>query len=112
VLAAAAGRLGVPVRHDDPRVRYCGDFYGQGRRGEPYPEGLAPDRLARIVSAVPDGVTEVACHPGIGVDHASPYGPEREAEVAALCHPLVRAAAEAAGVRLISFHPLGRLRHP
>jgi predicted glycoside hydrolase/deacetylase ChbG (UPF0249 family) len=106
VLIAAGARLGVPVRHEDPRVRYCGEFYGQAIRGEPYPQGITPESLAGILSAVPPGVTELACHPGLGLDHASPYGPERQAEVEALCHPLVWAAANAAKVRFISFREL------
>jgi len=108
VLAAAGARLGVPVRHGDPRVRYCGDFYGQGRHGEPYPQGITAEHLAHALSTVAGGVTEFACHPGLGTDHGSAYAAERGAEVDALCHPAVRAAADAAGVRFVSFRALRR----
>jgi predicted glycoside hydrolase/deacetylase ChbG (UPF0249 family) len=47
-------------------------------------------------------VTELACHPGRGVD-SEPYGREREREVEALCDPRMRAAIERGGIRLSSF---------
>src|SRR4051812_14650416 len=109
-VVAAGARLGVPVRHEGPRVRYCGDFYGRGRHTEPYPQGITADWLAHVLSTVPPGVTELACHPGAGVDHGSAYAAERVTELGALCHPVVRAAAGAAGIRFISFHELDRLR--
>jgi len=66
--------------------------------------------LASIIRALPDGSTEFMCHPGI-------CGPElraartrlkesREAELRALCDPLVRAAMEESGVRLARFGDL------
>ena len=100
-----AARLGVPLRHFTPGVRYCGDFYGQSGKGEPAHEAITTGALARVIAALPAGVTELACHPGEeGLE--SVYSRERALEVEALCHPVVREAVERAGVRLISFAEL------
>lgn len=103
VLITAAASIGIPLRHFDSRVRYCGHFYGQAAKGEPYPQGITTDALCRLLDALPPGITELACHPGLGIDHASTYSAEREAEVRALCSPAVRAALHASEVQLISF---------
>ena len=106
VLLDAAARLGVPLRHFDPRVRYCGDFYGQADKGRPHPGGITAESLLAILAELPTGITELACHPGLGDDHASPYRAERPVEVAALCDPRVASAAVAAGIELMSFRDL------
>lgn len=103
VLTEVANALDIPLRACDGRVRYCGDFYGQARRGYPYPEGISVDQLVRIIEGLPEGVTEVACHPGYADDIESFYRTERAAEVAALCDPRARAAVVAGGVALCSF---------
>ncbi|HWH92702.1 MAG TPA: ChbG/HpnK family deacetylase [Baekduia sp.] len=107
VVADAARSLGVPVRHA-PGIRYCGAFYGQGRRGEPLPELIGADALARLLTELPDGATELACHPADAVDLETAYGPERLAELRALCDPGVRRAARERGVRLCAFPDLRR----
>lgn len=96
-----AGELGVPLR--GRRIRYEGGFYGQSGRGEPHPEGIAAERLAEMVRALPPGWSEIGCHPGIGVGGESSYGAERELEVRALCSDAVAAAVRESGVRLRSF---------
>ena len=106
--AALASRLGVPLRHFTPAVAYRGDFYGQGGKGEPYPDAITPDALARVVGSLPPGVTELACHPGDDPTLDSVYARERVAEVDALCHPIVRRALAEQGVRLVSFLDLPR----
>src|SRR5688572_225179 len=40
ILAGIAERLSVPLRHYGAAVRYCGNFYGQGKLGEPVPEWI------------------------------------------------------------------------
>lgn len=102
-LLEVADTLAIPLRASDGRVRYCGDFYGQGRKGYPYPDGISVDQLVGIIEGLPEGVTEVACHPGYADDIDSFYRTERAAEVAALCDPRARAAIVAAGVTLCSF---------
>jgi chitin disaccharide deacetylase len=92
VLQRAARRLGVPLRGLHDRVRFRGDFYGQGPRGEPFTDGVTLRRLIEIIRAIGDGWTELGCHPGIGVDTVvTTYACERELEVTALCAPSARA---------------------
>lgn len=97
-----ASELGVPLRHFSS-VRYCGDFYGQGAVGEPYPELISADALIRIIRALPPGATELCCHPARGADLRTMYLHEREKELRSLCDPRVRQAIEEAGVSLRSF---------
>lgn len=98
-----AGRLGVPARELTEDVRYCGSFYGQDSSGNPFPEGIGVERLLRLLTGLPHGTTELACHPGRGKDVDSMYRVERELELEALCDPRVHARIEAAEVRLCSF---------
>jgi predicted glycoside hydrolase/deacetylase ChbG (UPF0249 family) len=100
------GRLNVPVRHFDAGVRYCGSFYGQTETGEPLPDSITSDALARLVSSLLPGTTELCCHPGKGNVRGTSYASERVRELAALCDPAVRASLEDAGVRLCSFGDL------
>ena len=99
-------RLGVPVRGRSPVVRYCGDFYGQTGKGDPYPETITADALCALIAGLPSGITELACHPGDGLDPRTGYGAERRAEVDALCDSRVRATVEREGTVLISFADL------
>jgi chitin disaccharide deacetylase len=108
-LTAAGTRLGIPVRMCSSRVQYCGDFYGQTGKGEPHPKGITVEFLLAVIAALPDGITELGCHPAIGPDEDSSYAQERPRELAVLCDPKVRDAIDAAGVRLISFAALGEL---
>lgn len=103
VAEGVATRLAVPLRHYDRGVRYCGDFYGQDEHGRAYPEGVAVDRLVRIVRELSTGVHELACHPGYDDGLNTMYKAERAMEVAALCDPTVRRAVQEAGVELITF---------
>lgn len=57
--------------------------------------------LLRILDTLPEGVTEMVCHPGRGGD-GDDYR-HREAELAALTDPRIRARVEADGVRLATF---------
>jgi predicted glycoside hydrolase/deacetylase ChbG (UPF0249 family) len=103
VLAETARALGVPLRHDS-EIRYCGDFYGQGADGTPYPEILTVEGLTSILAALPPGLTELACHPGEGrEDLDTMYRDERAQEVRILCDPRARAAVAALGIGLRSF---------
>ncbi len=96
-----AAELGVPLRGE--RIRYEGGFFGQSARGEPRPERIAVDHLLELVGSLPEGWTELGCHPGIRVGAESSYGPEREHELRTLCDPRVRAAVESSGIELRSF---------
>ena len=65
------------------------------------------ETLLRIVQELPEGVTELVCHPGYLDAGADGYG-WREAELAALTDPRVSGALEAAGVLLTTFGALAR----
>lgn len=104
VARAIAVELGVPLRADG--IAYEGGFYGQSGRGDPYPVGIRAERLIELIEGLPAGVTEIGCHPGLGVGAESSYGAERERELEALCDPNVGAAIASAGVVLSSFSAL------
>jgi predicted glycoside hydrolase/deacetylase ChbG (UPF0249 family) len=103
----AARELGVPLRGLDSRVTFCGEFYGQQRKTEPYPEGITLANLLRLIEATSDGWTELMCHPGLAYDGRSVYGHERESELATLCQPELPAALARQNVVLRSFTELG-----
>lgn len=97
-----AVELGVPLRGRS--IPYEGGFYGQAGRGEPWPEGITVERLIELIEALPEGWTELGCHPGVGVVNGeSSYGPERERELDALCDRRVAATIEEREVELRSF---------
>ena len=64
--------------------------------------------LLETIRSLPEGTTEIMCHPGhFDADLAhSRYARQREVELAALTDPAVREALRAAGVELISFAAL------
>lgn len=97
--------LSVPVRDLSPAIRYCGAFYGQTGEGQPLPDALEVDALLAILRDLPDGVTELACHPGDGDDSDSGYGPERSRELRTLCDPRIRAALAEFAIDLLPFGP-------
>jgi predicted glycoside hydrolase/deacetylase ChbG (UPF0249 family) len=102
ILHARAGRLGVPLRGSGA-ARYCGSFWGRTRDGMPYHQAITPSALAALIHQLPDGTTELCCHPAAAAEPGWAYGAERVSELASLCSPLVREAVRAAGVRLVSF---------
>lgn len=106
LVLAIAAELGIPVRERSDRVRYCGAFYGQSGKGDPYPEGITGDAFRTILDGLPAGYTELGCHPGLEVEAGTGYRVERAHEVAVLCHPSTRAALDEAGIFLRSFHDL------
>jgi len=103
VVLAHGRRLGVPVRDFAAGIRYEGGFYGQSGRGEPWPQGIAPEALCALLRALPDGGTELGCHPGLGDESGSSYSRERDAETAALCDPRVHATLREQRIELCSF---------
>jgi len=103
IMLATSRRLGVPLRSFSPWVRYCGSFYGQTGTGEPLPSAISAEALVTILCGLPEGVTELGCHPGYGDDLRSQYAAEREREIEALCHERVRATLAAEEIELRSF---------
>lgn len=105
LLQARANRLGVVLRDGASRVRYCGDFYGQSGRGDAFPEGITVEALLQILRALPPGVTELGCHPGLGDDADSVYRTERSTECSTLCDARLRAVLLEEGIALTAFSP-------
>jgi predicted glycoside hydrolase/deacetylase ChbG (UPF0249 family) len=106
ILDDLAGELNVPLRHRSSRVRHDGRFYGQTNTGEPWPSGVSATNLLEILSGLPDGVTEVACHPGFADDLVTMYRRERRVELDVLCDPGVRRAVVHEGIELLGFADL------
>jgi chitin disaccharide deacetylase len=97
-----AAELGVPLRGH--RIRYEGGFYGQSGRGVPWPQGITVEHLVELIAALPQGWTELGCHPGQGVEETeSSYGREREIELGTLCDERVRATLAEGEIELRSF---------
>ena len=106
IVSARARELEVPLRRCTQRVQYCGRFYGQTADGQPLPDEINVPALVRLVETLPLGVTELGCHPGIGVASGTMYLGERDVETATLCDPAARAAVADHGVDLCSFADL------
>jgi predicted glycoside hydrolase/deacetylase ChbG (UPF0249 family) len=103
IMSRFAHQMAVPLRSFSPAVRYCGDFYGQTGEGEPYPEGISLEGLLNILSTLPEGVTELGCHPGEDEHLDSVYRVERKHEVEVLCDQRVRQALANNHIQLRSF---------
>jgi predicted glycoside hydrolase/deacetylase ChbG (UPF0249 family) len=103
ILQHQARALGVPLRGETPALRYCGAFYGQSNKGEPYPEGITADHLVEIIRSLPEGATELCCHPADALDFQSVYRQERLTEFQSLCDSVVRSSIEREDVRLCGF---------
>ena len=95
--------IGVPLRGTSPRIHTEGSFYGQDTRGEPLPDQITVENLLKILHALPPGITELSCHPGLGADVNSMYRHEREMEVKSLCDPRICATLRTEDIGLISF---------
>lgn len=103
IMLKLARELRVPLRECDPRVRYCGDFYGQGAEGEYLPGAISVTNLKQILKSLPEGVTELGCHPGYDDGLQSPYRTERVEEVRVLSDPSLRAYLDELDISLRPF---------
>jgi chitin disaccharide deacetylase len=110
IALAAARELSIPLRECDSRIRFCGGFYGQTGEGEPLPDGIRVAGLKKILAALPEGVTELGCHPGYVEGLSSVYRREREREIQTLCHPEIPACLRESHIELCRFDDLPRLR--
>ena len=121
ILFELARQYRVPVRNPYPigdadADALAGCFPGSGLR---YPQHFVdvfdrpplPGTLVQALEALPVGVTELMCHPGLVDDElrrASPSGAEvRAQELAALTDPEARIALDRLGIRRVSFAVLG-----
>ena len=89
-------------------VRFNGEFYGHRYddqwQAHPAPELIGVENLEKILRALPDGVTELACHPAyVTPDLESSYAAEREIELATLMDPRVSATLRKLEISLINF---------
>lgn len=104
--AALAQSLGIVLRGNHPLVHYCGHFYGQDTDEATRPDAITVAALERILSDLPEGVTELGCHPGHleGLDSA--YQVERKTEILTLCDPVMAASLRTLNIKLCSFADL------
>jgi predicted glycoside hydrolase/deacetylase ChbG (UPF0249 family) len=110
-LAEIVRELPIPLRHLTPGVHYCGNFYGQTEEGRPLPDFISVAALVKILKALPEGITELGCHPGDADDLDTVYQSERSQELKVLCDPQIRAAIKTMGIELCSFDTLPRGWH-
>jgi predicted glycoside hydrolase/deacetylase ChbG (UPF0249 family) len=103
VVAEIGNQLRVPIRDLSGTVTYLGGFYGQSRTGTALDGAISVDHLVGMLRTVPEGTTELGCHPGLRRDAPGMYVAQRDEEVRVLCDPRVRAAIQAEGIELISF---------
>lgn len=75
--------------------------------GIQFPDIARVDELHAFVASLPDGVTELMCHPGYRSPSANPFSsPAREEELVSLTHPSVKDALRRTNVTLISFREI------
>lgn len=112
-IALIARDIGVPVRACNAEHRatlrvlgvrcpdtFIIDFYGSSN--------IDPTTLETLLTSIPDGTTELMCHPGY-VDSAiddSSYRAEREIEIRTLCNASVRKTLDDRGIPLSNFDVL------
>lgn len=99
-----AAALRVPLR-DDGQLAIVGGFYAQWEWQVTDLQHVSVEFLIWILrNEVGEGWTEISCHPGyVTAGFSSTYLREREAELATLTDPRVRAEIEALGIRLVSY---------
>ena len=74
-----------------------------------YDEAATRETLLDIIRRLPDGTTEVMCHPGYTDDafaNESIYNNQRDRELEILTDPSIKEAIQANGIQLISFAEL------
>lgn len=79
---------------------FIGTFFGR--------KMLTLEALLGLLDALPEGVSELMCHPGYDDRYlaSSTYRAEREVELALLIHPAVQEHVEACGIELVNFGAL------
>jgi predicted glycoside hydrolase/deacetylase ChbG (UPF0249 family) len=113
VFAAVAKKRSLPVRASSEEARktlrgagvktpdrFVDTFYGTG---------VSFDVLEGILASLPDGTTEVMCHPGRADDAlraGSTYVDEREWEIDVLCDAKIRSLLKSRKIELIGFDRL------
>jgi len=103
VVIEIANDLGVPLRSCNSEVGYVGEFYGQTAEGVSLPEVISVDGLINILRELPEGISELGCHPGFADGLDTIYRSEREQEIKVLCDAQIKETIAAAGIELCSF---------
>ena len=95
--------INITLRGCSNKVNYCGDFYGQDTDGSPLHYAISEDGLRQTILNLGDGITELACHPGLYVDIQTMYRKEREKEICTLCDISVKESIAKLNIELCSF---------
>lgn len=102
ILLECARDLNIPLRGFSS-IRHEGRFYGQSAEGSPLPECVTTERFLQLVREMPEGWTEIACHPGLDPGLDSVYAVERAKETETLCDPALRVYLSQQAISLGSF---------
>lgn len=110
LFVAWAEEYHLPLRSVGP-VHYNGGFYGQWYDDEwqahPAPELIGIENLEKILRALPEGVTELACHPAyVTPDLDSSYAAERAIELATLLNPRLLEVLNELNIAVVNFTAL------
>ena len=103
VFIEIARELNITLRNCSDRITYCGDFYGQCTDGSPLHSAISVEGLKQIISGLPGGITELACHPGTGDNINTMYQLERITELTTLCDNTIQQTIAKATIELCSF---------
>ncbi len=74
-----------------------------------YDERATHEELMNVINSLPDGTTEIMCHPGYTDDafaKKSVYNDQRDRELKILTDPSIKEAIQANGIQLITFAEL------
>lgn len=89
--------------------RFYGEQYDAQGRASLALERISCKSLEKILRALPEGVTELACHPGyVTADLDSSYATARELELTTLLDPQLPILLRACGISLINFATLSK----
>lgn len=94
--AAFARREGLPAR--ELAVRHEPRFYGD--------PSIRVESLLQVLETLPEGDSELGCHPGYAGTLVSSYTAEREVELRTLTDPRVRERLDELGIELIGWAEL------
>ena len=106
IVSDVADKLRVPLRSCNQEISYVGGFYGQTNDGTSLLHLISVDGLIVILSALPDGISELSCHPGYADDLETMYKSERTEEIRVLCNARIKETIGAMGIELCSFADL------
>lgn len=113
VFAAVAQERGLPARaaNDEARrmLRTAGVRTPDRFIESFHADGAGVATLERILEDLPEGSSELMCHPGYADEElrrGSRYAAERERELEALCDPRVRELARTLEIELVGFERL------